>query len=95
MVSIALARIRLGNEPGFDPVLYAPEHGKAVSRLVERSPEELTAYVKTKLEELEAVVRAPPSSPMPYAAQDAQDVLFCIGECIYSISTIGPCVVHR
>ena len=97
MVSIALARIRLGNEPGFDPVLYAPEHGKAVSRLVEESPGELTAYVKTKIEELEAVVRSPPSSPMPYAAQDAQDVLFCIGKCTHSVRSIRPCTcaVHK
>ena len=84
MVSIALARIRLGKEPGFDPVSYAPEHGKAVSRMVESSPDELTAYVKGRFEHLEEAVRAPLGCPlMPFVAQDAQDVLFCIGKCRY------------
>ena len=81
MVSIALARIRLGKEPGFDPVSYAPDHGKAVSRMVENSPNELTAYVKERFEHLEDAVRAPLGSPIPYVDQDAQDVLFCIGKC--------------
>ncbi len=82
MVSIALAKIRLGKEPGFDPVSYAPEHGKAVSRMVGTSPDELTAYVKERLEYLEATVRSPLGSPDPFVGQDAQDVLFCIGKCI-------------
>ncbi len=85
MVSIALARLRLGKKPGFDPVVYAPEHGKAVSRTVDGSPEELTAYVKERLEELEAAARAPPGSPVPFAAGDAQDVLFCIGKLLVVI----------
>lgn len=80
MVSLALAQIRLRKKPSFDPVMYAPEHGKAASRTADSSPEELTAYVKKKLEELEEVVRAPPGSPIPFAAGAAQDVLFCIGK---------------
>lgn len=80
MVSIALAKLRLGKEPGFDPVSYAPEHGKAVSRMLESSPEELMAFVKEKAEALEADVHAPPGSKIPFAARDAQDLLFCIGK---------------
>ena len=81
MVSVALARIRLGKEPGFDPVSYAPEHGKAMDRKGERSPEKLTVFVKERLGELEAAVCSPLGSPMPYVHQDAQDVLFCVGKC--------------
>ena len=80
MVSLALARSRLGKKPGFDPVLYAPEHGKAVSRSAETSPEKLIAYVADKLGEVEAVIRAPSGTPIPFAAQDAQNLLFCIGK---------------
>lgn len=84
MVSVALARSRLGKKPGFDPVLYAPEHGKAVSRTAEKAPEEFIAYVEEKVCELEGVISAPLGNPIPFAAQDAQDMLFCIGKCAYT-----------
>ena len=82
MVSVALARTRLGKKPGFDPVLCAPEHGKAVSRTAERSPDEFIAYVEEKISELEGVISAPIGNPIPFAAQDAQNLLFCIGKCV-------------
>ena len=84
MVSIALARIRLGQSPGFDPVSYAPGSGKAVSQVGKTEPEKLRAYVREKQELLKSALEVPPdtvgSTLMEFTYEDIQDLLCCIGK---------------
>jgi len=75
MVSIALARIRLGENPGFDPVKYASKSGKAVSRVGRKDPEKLKAYVQKKQKWLTELAL------MEFSYEDAEDLLCCTGKC--------------
>jgi len=87
MVSIALARIRLGENPGFDPVAYAPESGKAVSRIGKVDPEKLKVYVRNKQEILKSVLEIPientESALMESSYEDTQDLLCCTSKSYY------------
>lgn len=84
MISIALAQIRLGQSPGFDPVAFAAESGKAVSRAGKTEPEKLRAYVRKKQQFLKNALEVPPdtvgSTLMEFTYEDIQDLLWCIGK---------------
>ena len=87
MISIALGRLRLGQSPGFDPVAYAPESGKAISR---SDPEKLKAYVKEKQELLKGDLELKEGTHlMEGAYEDMQDLLFCIGKYNYILMAWG------
>lgn len=77
MVSIALAQIRLGDSPQVDPVDYAPESGKAISRIGISDPEQLKTYVQDKVEALKHDLD---SVMMEFSYRDIQDLLSCIGK---------------
>lgn len=83
MVSVSLAMIRIGKDPGYDPVDYAPESGKAYRRTALEKPEELKQYVKKKLLKLQDQVQGIQSESKEYLSEflveDVEDLLWCSG----------------
>ena len=86
-VSISLAQIRLRQTPKYDPVQFAPESGKAISRIGKKSPEKLKSYVLKKMDSLRAVLAVPPDAPEEKMGEDSyedmQDLASCIGKYIH------------
>ncbi len=82
MVSIALAQIRLGENPKIDPVDYAPNSGKAINRIGMMDPERLKTYAQEKMEALKQDLD---SVMMEFSYRDIEDLLSCIGKTIVCV----------
>ena len=86
MISIALAQIRLGESPKVDPVDYAPNSGKALSRIGIVDPDQLKIYAQKKLEALRQDLD---SVMMEFSYEDIQDLLSCIGKTYVTVYCYG------
>ena len=88
MVSIGLAKIRLRQNPGFDPALYAPTSGRAISQ-AEKKPEEVKAYAKEKHSMIQSVLDTSAAIPEETTI-DIQDLLWSIGK--YTVCIVYVCL---